>query len=397
MRRMLVLGLLAALVTGALAESASAVVPAKTYKSKDGVFKVFVPRGALVKNVKVTIVARSKSSLPAKLRPETFGRKIYEVKPHGLRFRKPVTVTWVIKKTGGFDASEGIPAVILISRSPRGKWDLLRNRSTMLVGNTLVAKATTRHFSTIVAANGGVTAALTPESVRKMKGESWTANVVLSGPWQANAGMGWAAEPVVTFEGELPSTDPSSRSASFKCAGEGSGTFSFFISVAIAREKPNIASVFLLHPEWIEAGTDLGSVGASGKAVCDPAPAASACAEPPKAAPTTHNGESKVQVTGQCAGLLASGLDHTRVDAPSGSQITEYNAHSTSCTFEGAGVAVTCKIKPDGRICMILKFTPPLAAGSVVRVRLGKADGTILVDQNLTVGANGEASCSTGP
>lgn len=393
MRRMLVLAMLAALVAGAVAESASAVVPARTIRSADGRLIMKIPRGALRKNVPITIRILRPGQIPSGLQPKvTRIGKIYEIKPNGLRFLKPVTI---IRRFPRFDFSDGMPAIWLVSRSRRGRLEFLRAQKVTREGGTAVARGTTLHLSSFASYDSGVHVDLTPEYVDTAVGQNWGANVEATDEpgLSVDTSVYWEAKGAVGHGAGTAPPPSDSPDAVFYCKEVGDGDFDAEVKVT---EDPsyawNIAGQFLFPNATLKSFT----VYLDGDANCRDPAAAPVCAEPPRAAPTTHNGEPKVQVTAGCAGMLQAGLDNANVSG-SPAQITEYNAHSTSCTFEGAGVSVTCKVKPDGRICMILKFNPPLTPGAIVRVQLAKVDGTPLFVQNLTVGANGEANCSTGP
>jgi len=149
-------------------------------KSRDGGIVVSVPRGALRKPVKVRIRVLSRAQYPPELRDAAFrpGSKLYALEPAGTRFLKPVTITRRIDtKLAGIPESEGRPMIVLTTRSAGGKWEILGNQTARMEGDTVVVRATTRHFSTLVSLDGTYRLSLLPPRVEKFVGEQFDASV----------------------------------------------------------------------------------------------------------------------------------------------------------------------------------------------------------------------------
>jgi hypothetical protein len=163
------------------AGTAATPSPPQTVKSKDGGLVVTVPRGALRKPTRIRIRVLTRSQYPPELRQVTFkpGSKLYALEPAGLRFLKPVRVTRRIDaKAQGFDLREAAPGIVLTTRSADGGWEILDRQSVTANGDTLVVSATTRHFSTVVAFDGGVRLKMVPGSLESVVGATWDARVV---------------------------------------------------------------------------------------------------------------------------------------------------------------------------------------------------------------------------
>lgn len=407
MRRMLLLATLAALVGGTLAgEAAAAAAESKTgvalanriVWSPDRLIKV---TGALPKNFRIRVLKGRQ--IPRELRGEDSRvGKVYDLEPDGLRFRRPVTITrWL----GGFDPALGLPELFQFSRGARARWTPLAKQSIAFDGKRVRVTGTTRHLSNFAVLDGGARFELVPTPVVKAVNEVWNASIVFDtdrfGHHQIG-GTAWTAAGAVDFVAPPLSFE---QSAQVKCTEVGPGTYKVNADVADNSFAQAVTNLVLVG---VPQGGIAGKVLLLGKATCvdgpvptcpDPAgcsgpPTPPSCSQGLGIAPTTHEGQPVVQLTGQCDGYFPAGLDNAGLDAPAGTQIFEYWAHSTSCSL--SSIQVTCKVKPDGRICIIVRFGSAVPAGTNVRVRLGKADGTLLVDQTFTLGATEESTCSTG-
>jgi hypothetical protein len=161
---------------------AAALSPAQTTRSADGGVIVSIPRGALAKPVKVRVRTLTRAQYPPELRNATFrpGSKLYALEPAGLKFLKPVTITRRINaKLQGFDLDKAVPGIVLATRSANGKWEWLGKQTARAAGDTLVVTATTRHFSTLAAFDGGARVTVVPDAVEKFVGDTWDASVTL--------------------------------------------------------------------------------------------------------------------------------------------------------------------------------------------------------------------------
>lgn len=127
-----------------------------------------------------------------------------------------------------------------------------------------------------------------------------------------------------------------------------------------------------------------------------PPPVVPACDQAVAAGLTTYLGSPHMQVTGLCPSLLTGGLHHVRVDTPPGRQINAFAAHSTSCTPTPPTPFLNCVVKPDGRICTILSFDTPPAAGDVVGIRLEREDGFPIQGLSPSLAAGEQPACQTG-
>jgi hypothetical protein len=76
---------------------------------------------------------------PSELKGATFkpGSRLYALEPAGTRFAKPVTVTRRLNaKLQGFDLGKAVPGIVLATRSPNGRWELLGSQQARPAGNT---------------------------------------------------------------------------------------------------------------------------------------------------------------------------------------------------------------------------------------------------------------------
>lgn len=244
------------------------VSPRQIVKSKDGGLTVSVPRGALKKATKIGIRVLTRSQYPPELRDAAFrpGSKLYALEPAGLRFLKPVTITRrVDTKVSGFDPKDGLPVVVLTTRSTQGKWEILGNQRARLAGRTLVIQATTRHFSTLVSFDGSYRMTLVPSDVELAVGQTFTATVkttLTSGQpsSQLDQEFTWnATGPVVVRVGNSAGTV-----GTFRCDRPGAGEY--FVSIQV--EDINlIVGAITLGARGYRYGTSL-----TGTARCKTAP-----------------------------------------------------------------------------------------------------------------------------
>jgi hypothetical protein len=218
-----------------------AASPPQVVKSRDGGLAVSVPQGALRKPVKVRIRVLSRAQYPPELRDATYrpGSKLYALEPAGTRFLKPVTITRRIDtKLAGFPESEGRPMIVLTTRSAGGKWEILGNQRARMQGDTVVVRATARHFSTLVSLDGSYRVSLSPSRVEKRVGEEFDAIVRItatSGRTSTNveADYRWVATGGVerVFEG-------SENADTLRCESQGKGTYA--VSVLVSEIDPVI-------------------------------------------------------------------------------------------------------------------------------------------------------------
>lgn len=176
--------LVASVVGGALtllapaAAAVDAVSPRQVVRSEDGLLTLTIPRGAVTKPVRIRIRTLKPSVLTGELRKAAAPGPVYELLPDGLRFAKPITITRRVK---GLDLRKGVPLLVPASRQGNGRWTVLGNPRVERRGNVVTTTGTTRHFSTVAAFEGAVTASLTPAHVKLAVGAEFKATVRLSG------------------------------------------------------------------------------------------------------------------------------------------------------------------------------------------------------------------------
>jgi len=235
-----------ALLLGAAEAVGETVVisPPQTVKTKDGGLTVSVPRGALRKPAKIRIRVLTPSQYPPELKGATFrpGSKLYALEPAGQRFLKPVTITRKIDtKVSGFDLDEGVPGIVLVTRGAGGKWEILKGQRVSVPGETLVITGTTRHFSTVVAFDGGARLTLIPKRVDTVVGATWEAIVKAEIDNRRRrdpvdvAEVHWSAAPVVSLVS--PADRTQSRDATFVCTTPGEGRY----RARVVLEEDNLA------------------------------------------------------------------------------------------------------------------------------------------------------------
>jgi hypothetical protein len=104
---------------------------------------------------------------------------------------------------------------------------------------------------------------------------------------------------------------------------------------------------------------------------------------PPGGSPSQH-----VQFVAQCGNL--AGLDRIRIDTEgTEQQFIGWHAHTPSaCTTPSPGpwYYVSCPVKSDRRICLILDVFPTEAEGDQFNLRLERSDGSVIQQTPLIVG-----------
>jgi hypothetical protein len=233
------------------AAGGAVVAPPQTIVSADGVLTVRVPAGATTQPVHVR-----------KLRASA-----YELGPSGLRFAKPVTLTWRIDATkAGFDLKRAVPGIVLASRDARGRWERLGNQQIRVDGKQLVVSGTARHLSLFVAGDSGLRVSLVPDSVSKQEGQSWRTTVAVSSAsgrkdefalqevrWRASNGA-------VKDMGGIGSSTDTEVSHVYGCASGGAGEYGaaievsdetpaqIFANILAAGDEPAVLHVFAYQP-----------------------------------------------------------------------------------------------------------------------------------------------------
>lgn len=278
MRRIIVLGL-AALLAGVVVEAASAVVPAKKIWSADRQVLIQVPRGALAKNVKITIRVVKRANWPKELKREAedVEGKVYEFLPHGLRFRKTVTVNFWFR---GFAESEGLPHLILARRSGPRRWMPLANETVSRDGARVRVSGTTKRFSNFVVLDAHARIDLVPESVVRAAPpavDPWDADVVLdfNGRAYSVLDVEWGNTGVVGVpedeNGDWDGDGEVEWGAVYSCTDVGKGTYTAKVVV----QDFTWTSVFT-HMILVGIGEATGGVRVtfplSGDATCVAAP-----------------------------------------------------------------------------------------------------------------------------
>jgi len=266
MRRIVVLGI-AALLAGVVVEAASAVVPAKKIWSADRQVLIEVPKGALAKNVKITIRVLKRSKWPKELKrnAEDVEGKVYEFLPHGLRFRKPVTV---IRWFKGFAEAEGLPELILARRSGRAKWTQLANETIAFEGQRVRVTGKTRRFSTFVMLDGGGRVGLVPPSVVEAVGGEFEASVVtdFKGRPSTLADASWGeGEGAVSLSGEH-FDDEVGALGEYECSHAGPGKY--WVDVKISVSGLDVAVLQMVLTGFERQGPLISEYTLDGSALC---------------------------------------------------------------------------------------------------------------------------------
>ena len=133
-----------------------------------------------------------------------------------------------------------------------------------------------------------------------------------------------------------------------------------------------------------------------------PTPTPPTCAQAPKALLTTYNGQLHAMLRGDCPAFLESGWHDVVLESPTNDankKFFAFDAHSTSCNPQPSGgpwISLTCVVKPDGRICMIVHVQPDATAGDVLPWRMRRNDGSTILSGNDPLPAQSEPACPTG-
>lgn len=158
---------------------------------------------------------------------------------------------------------------------------------------------------------------------------------------------------------------------------------------------------FSFHPIY---GTNFGALTLSDTPVPPPSdqppPPPPTCEQALQATTTMYFGQPHIQVFGSCANLMPSGLHHLRIDAPAGKKIIAFDAHSPSCypvpTAQEQHEHISCDVKADGRICVILQTQPDSVPGDVVGTSLQRQDNSVIESGNKVIPAGDQPACQTG-
>ena len=151
----------------ASASEPKGVSPPTTVRSPDGGLTVSIPRGALPAGKRVRITVLPPSRYPVELRGATFrsGTRLYELQPAGLRLLKPVRITRTFDASvSGFSPGDGLPGVVLTTRSGTGAWNALSAHVVRRQGSRLIVQADARHFSTLVSFDDQIRLVVTPDT-----------------------------------------------------------------------------------------------------------------------------------------------------------------------------------------------------------------------------------------
>jgi hypothetical protein len=274
------LALAVPVVVSGAAAAPGAVSPKQVVRSPDGGLTVTVPRGALRKHAKVRIRVLPRSQYPAELRDAAFrpGSRIYALEPAGLRFTKPVTVTRRLDvAVGGFDTSQGMPHLVLVSRdgnaaTGKGRWTILGGHSSRLTGTTLVITAKLRHFSTVVTLDGRARVSMTPLEVEQVVGQTFQVDsrVVAEREYSVVegglTGSRWGTTGVLAnVRADVVQRDAHYR-LTVRCDRPGSGTYS---RLTVLRDR-SIERTLLafLQGTILHEGSDEFEFAHSGTATC---------------------------------------------------------------------------------------------------------------------------------
>ncbi len=126
-----------------------------------------------------------------------------------------------------------------------------------------------------------------------------------------------------------------------------------------------------------------------------PAPSCATALGASLTTPTTNPGAGlpHFQLTGSCTGQPP--VRKVRVELI-GKPINGFAAHSPSCAPPLPTASLTCEVKPDGRICMLLYPQPNVTAGDIVKITLLGDGDAVLQERTITLGAASEPTCNTG-
>jgi hypothetical protein len=242
---------------------------------------------------------------------------VYEITAPGVELAEPATISIGLEPAAlaraGIDPAAGMGALILVSRSDDGEWELLADPVTRVdlgTGQVVVSAAAT-HFSEVFAMtwNGGLLASMTPDHMAADYGEEWVAAVTVTsrtpedlavemsdgtltqvgGPGEVARALSILKREILVEAGKTVLVVPG---FAFKCAGVGRDEYRVSVGyrlVAATLSKDAVAERFLLGmgmgTGFIESDPPVAGVMLSAPVECR-APGADTPTPTPTAPPT---------------------------------------------------------------------------------------------------------------
>jgi hypothetical protein len=223
-----------------------------------------IPPGALAEDTIISISESPPSDWSDGMKALGPVGPVYRLEPAGLVLDEPATITLQLGETdlSGIDIANGVPAMVLLTRSTDGSWEILPDPTTSTDPATGVVTVTAEvaHFTTLTARDMNVWVKMTPSEITKPKGATFQGVVTAGNASEQGAVialLGYEGEGSVSLleprdsgfwtlqPGEELTPDPPPL---FECSETGPGEFNVLLNWAVKAGEV----------DWVKALTDFG-------------------------------------------------------------------------------------------------------------------------------------------
>lgn len=271
----------------ALAEesiSAAAGGTVRVGTAEDSPLTLDIPPGALAEDTTISITESPPSAWSGGMKAVNPVGPVYRLEPAGLVLAEPATITLQLSQADlpGFDLESGVPAMVLLTRSTDGGWEILPEPATSidLATDTLTVSATISHFTEAALQKTDISVTMDPLEVKEPKGATFEPAVTAANASEAGGAYGtffYTATGAVAVSGDFRSYEtvigPGETTGPFpepvyECTDVGPGTYEArFIWTANSEEIDWVRALLTLG-ESVSAGPISGTASATGSADC---------------------------------------------------------------------------------------------------------------------------------